>query len=719
MPSIRITDRLGAIIDAQLAPGSALLKYAGAVPSAVIQGADLSRLQGLMLNDPAVRSLQFGFAFNQPVDLGKDAPSLTFRAESAGSLRVTAATAADGVLPPTDDYGEEIEVPPGRIYAAIGLKGLAGARAEAATGPLTFGVEAGADVALTYYAPFPGGADAPTLAEALARCVAELILPADVEDLRSLAGGALVTIGGHGALKFSGTANLLAIANPLAGLALPSPAPAIAVNQGASVDVGASWQISTEYHVRIRKVDSRRVQIGWYRKRGSEAEITVSASTGVSTSLGSTDLFPMLISAISSDARADLEQLRKAGLPAEEAARISDAVKSAVNRKLQVGMAAEFGALGSHEAAFLYEVELMALDAAGEERIRAALQGVLGAFTGSGRLPAGVTELRSILTTANSSRFSMKLNLLGIFNYGSVSQLALSGTVTFTPSTGELVIADEATASRIQSSAVNFGADEDKLRKVMAESFLATAAYRGSKSVVSPPKLASSHLFFAMDSRTSREELRRFAAIAPALNLSAANLPEGTSDFGRTSVFAEARYDDALSRSLFYRAGGAPRPHADYEAAGRRAIALLVPSGADDAFRLPPTADDALWDRMKDLGPANFRQLFPPLHAEVIGADYLAIQWWADAMCGAARILAQMDRYTAGGNAVPDDPEFQRLRLDLAHHLRDVAAKAHAQFGAPWGLVAMFLISGSAETALQITGPRFVYTAGQMLRAAG
>ena len=711
MPTIRITDRLGANLDAQLAPGSALLKYAAAIPSAVVRGEDLSRLQGLTLKDPAARSLRVGLAFNQPVSLGEGAPSLTLQAESGAAFRITPS--------PPDPSGGDLEITPGTCYASLEWDGRAGAGAAADTGSLCFGMDAGSEITLAYCAAFPDGANAPTLAEALRRCLGEFVVPVDAGDLRSLPGGSIVTMAGRGTWKLSGTANLVAVANPLAGIALPSPAPAISVRQGASVDVGASWEISTEYQVRVHKVDARRVRIGWVRKHGCDVEVTASASAAVEASLGSTDLFSRLIGAVSSDAHADMEELRRAGLPEAEAGRIAAAVRSAVNRKLQVGMAAELGALPAREAAFLYEVDLTALAGDGEESVRAALHGDLGAFTGAARLPAGITELRNVLTTANASRFAMKINLLGIFNYGSISRLALSGAVTFTPSTGELVIADEATRSQIQSSAVNFGADEDKLRKVMADSFFATAAYRGSQSVLAPPQLTSSHMFFAMDARTSREELQRFAAIAPALNLSAARLPEAAADFGRTTVFAEARYDDALSRALFCRAGGVPRPRADYETAGRRAIALLVPGDADDAFRLAPTADDALWARMKDLGPANFRRLFPPLHSDVIAADYLAIEWWADSMCDTAAILVQMDRCLTGSHAGPDSPEFQHLRRSLAGHLRDVAAKAHPQFGAPWGLVAMYLVSGAGQTALQITGPRFVYTAGKMLGAAG
>ena len=41
----------------------------------VITGADISKLQLLTLNDPAVRSLTPSLAFNQPVNLGEGAPA--------------------------------------------------------------------------------------------------------------------------------------------------------------------------------------------------------------------------------------------------------------------------------------------------------------------------------------------------------------------------------------------------------------------------------------------------------------------------------------------------------------------------------------------------------------------------------------------------------------------------------------------------------------------
>ena len=223
--------------------------------------------------------------------------------------------------------------------------------------------------------------------------------------------------------------------------------------------------------------------------------------------------------------------------------------------------------------------------------------------------------------------------------------------------------------------------------------------------VTAPPELTSYHMFFRLYSDASPRDIRDGSAIAAALRLRGPEIPAGIDDFGRTCVLAETRYDDALSHALFLRPDGTPRTHDEYETAGRKAVQLLVPSDGDDRFRLAPATDDALWNRMKDLGPANFEQLFAPLPAAVIRADSLAIQWWADTMCRTGAVLARI-------GAEP------QLRDQLAKDLRDVAGKAHEQFGKPWGLVAMFLAGGGAAPAdVRIAGKRISFAAGAALTA--
>ncbi len=710
MPTIRITDELGVNLDAEMAPGSSFLKAAGALPALLLEGGNLGQLQILTLNDPAVRSLAPSLSFARPVSLGSGI-TVTGGADAGFSFRVIPPESK--TLFPGDEPADQVEIPAGTCYVALGLQTTAQAGAEAAVGSGTFGVAAQSGIEITSYRPFALGAGALTVTEALRQSIGRFVIPTGAEALEALAAGEIVTVAGRGSLRFQASANLVAVANPLATLALPAGLPSLAISQTGRVALGASWEISGEYQVRARKVDAGHVRLGWYRKRESDFRVTADATAGIDAGAAG-GLLAAVIGAISGDAKADREELARASLSASEAEAIEAAVKAAASRKLEVALTAEWGALEENEAAFLYDIDLEAWTDAGKDAIGAALRGNLSGLADPEKLPAGITEARSILSRAREGRVSWKVNLLGIFNAASVSRLALEGTVTFTPSTGELVIADQATASRIQTTAVNFGADEEKLRQVLAESFLITAAYRGSRSLVSPPELASSHMFFRLENNADHGDMRRYAAIGAALGLGVAPLPPEIPNFGRSTVLAEARYTDEKTRALFLNADGSARPLSDYEAAGRRAVALLVLPDGDDAFRLGPATDDRLWNRMKDLGPANFAQLLPATQADGVRPDYLAIQWWAQSMRGAADILAQM------AASRPDDPQFQKRRESLAAHLRDVAAKAHEQFGSPWGLVAMFLVSGRKAVAeTHITSPRWAWSAETEQAAAG
>ena len=99
------------------------------------------------------------------------------------------------------------------------------------SGAATFGVDAKTALAVTSYRPFSAGADAPTLLEAIQESLKDFVVPFDTSDLDAMTPGTVVTLEGHGTLKFSGSANLLAIANPLATLALPSPLPTLSCSR--------------------------------------------------------------------------------------------------------------------------------------------------------------------------------------------------------------------------------------------------------------------------------------------------------------------------------------------------------------------------------------------------------------------------------------------------------------------------------------------------------
>jgi hypothetical protein len=709
MPSIKLSDGLALNVDVQLAPFSALLRYAKSLPS-LIAGADLSRIGGLTLSDPAVASLKTGVSFSQPIEFGQGAPTLTIQAGAQGSFSVISPSPGNDMLFSPDAFGDNVRIPVGTCYLATELNASSGANIGGSADALGFGIEPGLNVKIASYRKFPAGSDAPPLLEALQQSIGGFVIPADAADITAISPGSLVTVITTWTLRVSGTVNLLAMANPLATVQLPAGIPAITVKAGESVQVGASYQISGEFQLRVQNVDSTHVRLGWYRQRSTGVKVTASASAGLSAGLGSTDLFSTILGAISSDAQADRDVLKQAGLSDGQVAGIQSAVQAAVQRKLELALSFEIGSLQSDEAAFLYEVDTAALTPPGTEAVKRALAGDLGALTGDA-LPAGVRLVRSIFTSLRQRTTTLNINLLGIYNAISISKLVVSGTALFEPATGSLVITDAATANRVRASAIEFGADSDKLRHVLAESFLITAVYRGSRMAMPAPSLKTSHSFFELHAATNRRQMKADLDVGSALGLLAGGatlLPQEIEDFGRTTVYAQLQYDDDLTTSLFLGPGGLPRPLEEYERAGRAAIQLLIHEGADDSFRRRPAVDDDLWAKMKSAGQAQFRFMFPQEHVGAITADYSVIVWWAQALRNAADPLAAMHAFLKMHvNPSPDDADYRRLRGQLAKSLADVAANTKEEFGRPWGLVAMDLATArQADGSITITGPR-------------
>ncbi len=713
MPTIKLTDQFGLDLDAQPAPGSALLKYFQQLSSLRFDALDFGKIGGLTLDQPAVRSLRTGVSFQNPVSLGDGAPELSVGAGAHASFEIIA---DPDDLPGGGDEG----LPPDTRYVTFGIDAMASANVPVGAGRVQFGASPATKVEIANYLPLKGGT---TLAEAVRQAVIEFAIPVRSSDLAQLQPGQIVRAAVTGTLELSGSVDLLATVNPLASAALPAPLPTVSVSAGGSATLSASCEIEAEYELVARKQATGPVRLEWYHNTGTDATVRAQVSEGISAGIGGTDLFSKVIAAISGNARADLDELQNAGVPEEQAEAIQAAVSAAVSRKLEVAVAAELSAGQSRAATFAFEVVPEALSADSQAALDQALRGDLSRLHAPG-LP-GISAVRSLWDNVRTRELELDVNLLGILNYRSVASLTLEGKVLYEPATGSLVITDQANAERIQSTQVNFGADTQKLRHVLAESFLITAAYHGARQA-GDAALRCSHSFFELQNSTSRGDMLRNLRIGVALGLLAGEeegAPEGIADFGRTLFTVSTDYDNNLVIRLFLDDAGAPLAPEVYEAAGRNAIQFLVQPGDPDAARLRPAIDDDLWRRMKQAGQPGIAALFPSVAAPVaqaIVADYSAIQWWAGAMQSTGLKLAGMHRWLASNpTATTQDPEFQKLREDLAAHLRDVARNTREEFGEPWGLLAMNQLTARAAGAkLLITGPKLVREKRQALAAA-
>ena len=326
-------------------------------------------------------------------------------------------------------------------------------------GKLKFGFSTGGELKLTSYRLFTESETTDFVA-ALEAVFDGFSIPGDIDDLERMPVGAVATVDRNGSLKFSGQANLLSVVNPLASVSLPGPLGDLSASSGGSIQIRASFLLSGEYQIRVHKRAENQVRLGFHRKQGSQFHLSASISAGLSVQLRKFELTEMLLKGMSKDPKVDAKELKAGGLAKAQVQAIEGAIKAGIERSLELALRFEYGSLASDAAAFLYDLDLQSLGEAGQRSLRDALDGDLSALVENEEsLPSGISLVRSIFTNIRSEKHSFKMNLLGVYNYVSISRLILKGTVLYDAETGELTITDTATASRIQSHMVNFGLD--------------------------------------------------------------------------------------------------------------------------------------------------------------------------------------------------------------------------------------------------------------------
>src|SRR5579863_419256 len=259
MPVIQLTDNLGLSVSVSPDTMSAFVKYFRSLPSLKILGQNLAALQNTTLKDFPVPSGSVGLSFQDPVAIGSDSTELTIGAGAAGTVGVC----NEGLLFADDPFGEPVQIPPGRAYLSIGLN--ASLSADATRGAeLTFGLTGGAQVTFTNYRSFPADT---TVVTALSDSLSQFSVPASIEDLQALTAGTFATVEGTGTLKFAATANLLSAVNPLAAASAPVLPNVLQITAGAALEAGASFEFSGDYQIRVQKLDSGVIRLGYYKQQ--------------------------------------------------------------------------------------------------------------------------------------------------------------------------------------------------------------------------------------------------------------------------------------------------------------------------------------------------------------------------------------------------------------------------------------------------------------------
>jgi hypothetical protein len=641
-------------------------------------------------------------SFDDSVGLGTSGVELTIDPELLGTIAIKKGDSLFDAA--SEPFGDKIPIPPNQAYVSAALEAKLDVGLSGGAGDLQFGFTAGTAVVFTNYQLF---ALTDKIAPALQTVVQSFTVPADLQDVEAMLSGNVATIEGTGSLKFSAKANLLAAVNPLAALSTSVVQGPLTIKDGASLVVGATYTLTGAYQLRVQRLAGSKFRLGFEKKRGSELDVSVSADIGASATVDGFDIIQALLGAVSSDPVPNKDVFQQAGLTSDQIASISAAIRTGIERSLQLSLAGELDLVDSASAAFSYEIDLSALDAQGKQAIHDAFDGNLSLLE---QIPTnGIKPLKSVFSSLRQGKRILKVNLLGIFNYASVSTLFQKGTIIVDRDSGDVTITDQAGANRIQFTSDNFAKDSGKLRRVLAESFLITVTYRTSGTVRVGPTLSTTQWFFELHQQTNLQNIKDYLNVAQALGLLSAPdvgtklaLIDGVSSFGQSSLNLNSSYNDSLSKSLFIDGSGQARAENEYERIGRFALASLLPDGdpLNDARRLPLT-DDKLWNAMCSAGQGNdFGGLFSAYAfntnqlADIV-SDYTLIVWWAEAMHDTAVALSSLLGYMAQHPQWdPQDNAFKKLRSSLDQTMATVSKNTKAQFAEPWGLLAMDLASG-------------------------
>ena len=711
MPTIKITDTLGADINSVSAnPNpltSALEKYVTSPAVDILLLPDLVNALEQPLIAAGQTPLTLGLNFSNKVDFGTTAnPELTVSAGVTQNVNVNAKPGAK--LFPTDFYGSPITVNNGQGWLSLALNATVNLGLSGSASDLKFGFTAGGGIGTEYFRSFGVDVTTPTVAEALGDVLSDFTLPADIADLNAMQTGDISTVSGNGSFGISGSVSVSTAANPLASPKLPLVNQSISVQASASIDVAASFKLSGAYQIRARKIAQNSVELGYYRKKGTQWSVSVTASAGVGVEFGKTELLAKLIASLTGKPEADVARLIAGGLNDSEIKQIEDAISNSIDHSLKASLDLELSSSNTDEAAFLYRIDTSALDAQSSNAVHAALDGDLAPLTllekndkGQGVIANGVTMLRSSLKTVRDRKSSLKINLIGLLNFSSVFELIQNSQVVFEPITGDLTINE--TVSGTSIGVLTLPAAQQKLRKIKFDSLLVTTAYRASKSL-GTMQVTSSDVYFAFNQNTNEHTMSDYLDAVVAVGLiNVGGKQQLMSNFqgtGPSTFLLRVEFSDPACDAMFLNAQGGPRAQLEYEAIGRGEMqVLLLPGDQNDAdkYRRDIIASDDTWAKLKAAGQPNFGQVLPVLATDtvrlnVVRSDYTAIMWWAESMASTAKKLAAMRTFIGAADpaTLQGNNTFNSLRKDLQNHVASVVANSGLQFGLPFGLAALY-----------------------------
>jgi len=714
MADIQITDDVGKPIDGiklDLAHPSSLVKYLKSELLHLAVFPDFLKLKDSPLGQAAHQAITFKAHAAHTFQLGDATPIVSIRPEIDAAIHANA-NAGSGLLD-SDPFLGTAKVPAGTGYLGIVFGGSLDAAGIGSSGDFSWGIEKNSAISLGFYKAFGLGAGEPTLGGALSQTLSDFTIPNDISDLALLETNDVATVSGSGSITVSGGIAVSIAPNPLASVNLPLKAGAVSVQAGAIAGLSASFSISGAYQVRVLRKDAATVELSVFREKGRAFSVDFSASAGVTVTRNGDDLLPKILGAVSGKPGAGAELV--AGLTPDEAGALTNAFRQGMSHSVQVSVNEALTALSDDQAAFQYEIQLERLDPAGIQAVRSALRGDFHLLTQmedgveeGGKIAPGIRMLNSVLTATRKRGATLKLNLLGILNFISISELILSSEILTDEATGDVTIKETVSGQRISAMTAPMDRHE-ALRKAMFDSVLITTTYRAGRAI-SPPSMACEQSHFALNQNTKAPILEDYLRWFVALNLMTDREKQaavnGFAGGGPSSCVLRTAFGDADCRTLFSD-GDAPRTLDYYLDIGRRAMrALLDPANQPNDQLRSRILSDPLWQQAGKIGAnVNLGPLIglstSDMRVQLLIHDFIVITDWANAMTDAGALVRDMKAFVGDRDPalLAKDVTFQSKRDALQKKLASVARTSKTSFDEPWGMVALFWAAGSPQTA--------------------
>ena len=548
----------------------------------------------------------------------------------------------------------------------------------APAGDFTFGISHGTTV--TVKSHYAAAADE-TFGSAITKAVSGLTLPHDLTDLRSIPAGAICSLEAASSLQFSASVTYDFLNDPLAALSI-AKLPSLGVTASASATIAAIATHTAEHTLTIAKLPTGILHLSVDLKNTDDLETSLTVSSGVSATIGSQDALAFLLDRINPNSAAEADAIAKQMKDADGfKSDIKSAIDAALSASLAVSLKAVLDKSDERKRAFLYEIDLAALNSESEAALQSALTGNFTALTKPGAALAGIKELDSAFSRTTAATHTFALHFLGIFNSASVSEFIVKSKVDFTTDTRELVLSDET----IQ--VVDNNLDAEKLRKlVLKDMTLTLPASANTPEAKTPINL----VFLDREGSTSASKLRQFVNTLQALGAADAGaaqslLARNLGSYGVCSLFLGLNLQPAQCRRLFIGADNQPHDSGFYIGqlcAAQETILNGLGNDSSAAYRLKLfSADEDTWNDLHEAGsPPNVSRILrdrlgmSDAEATLAVTDVITAVWWADAMSNYAKALAKGQPLDKVG--------------------KDVVKDANLGYNEPWMILASWNLAG-------------------------